>query len=65
MAMILCCALSCFGAVFHPFEYGFICLFVLPRLKKPPDLVSEGGKIRCSNIYDYDSKNDYFIKRQN
>ena len=32
--------------------------------KKPPDLISEGGKIRCSNVYDYDSKYDYFIKRQ-
>ena len=57
VAMILCCALSCFGTVFRPFEYGFIRLFALPRLKKPPDLVSEGGKIRpCSNYY--------FINRQ-
>ncbi len=64
VAMILCCALSCFGAVFRPFEYGFIRLFALPRLTKPPDLVSEGGKIHCSNVYDYDTKYDYFIKHQ-
>ena len=64
VAMILCCALSCFGAVFRPFEYGFIRLFALPRLKKPPDLVSEGGQIHSSNVYDYDSRYDYFIKRQ-
>ena len=63
VAMILCCALSCFGTVFRPFEYVFIRLFALPRLKKPPVLVSEGGKIRCSNVYDYDSRYDYFIKR--
>ena len=64
VAMILSCALSCFGTVFRPFEYGFIRLFAMPRLKKPPDLVSEGGKIHCSNVYDYDSKYDYFIRRQ-
>ena len=33
VAMILSCALSCFGAVFRPFEYGFIRLFASPRLK--------------------------------
>ena len=64
VAMILSCALSCLGAVFRPFEYGFIRLFALPRLKKPTDLVSEGGKIRCSYDYDYDSRYDYFIKQQ-
>ena len=31
VAMILCYALSCFGAVFRPFEYGFIRLLALPR----------------------------------
>ena len=61
VAMILSCALSCFGAVFRPFEYGFIRLFALPRLKKPPDLVSEGGKISCSSVYNYDSKYDYLL----
>ena len=39
VAMLLSCALCCFGAIFRLFEYGFICLFALPRLKKPPDLV--------------------------
>ena len=65
VAVLLSCALSCFGTVFCPFEYGVIRLFALPRLKKPPDLVSEGGKISCSNVHDYDPKYDYFIKRQN
>ena len=62
MVMLLSCALGCFGAVFRPFEYGCICLFALPRLKKPPDLVSEGGKVRCSLFYD--SRYNYYIRRQ-
>ena len=53
MAMLLLCALCCFGAVFRPFE----CL------KNPPDLVSEGDKVRSSSSYD--SKYDYFIRHQN
>ena len=57
IAIILNCALRCYFCVFQPFKYGFICLFALPCRKKPPDLVSEGGKIRvCSNYY--------FINRQ-
>ena len=42
VAMLLRCALSSFGAIYCPFEYGVVALFALPRLKKPPDLVSEG-----------------------
>ena len=64
VAMFLCCALSCFGMVFQPFEYGVIRLFALPRLKKPPDLVSEGGTVRCANVNNYDSRYDYYIMRQ-
>ena len=64
VAMFLCCALSCFDMVFRPFEYGVIRLFALPRLKKPPDLVSEGGTVRCANVNNYDSRYDYYIMRQ-
>lgn len=49
VAMLLRCALSSFGAIYCPFEYGVVAIFALPRLKKPPDLVSEkDGHIRCS-----------------
>ena len=64
VAMFLNCALSCYFSVFRPFEYGILTLFALPRRKKPPDLVSEGGKIRVCSNYDYDSRYFYFIARQ-
>ena len=68
VAMILRCALRLFGTVYLPFDYGVVVIFVIPRLKKPPDLVSEGdGHIRCSRTLfslSYDSKYDYFITRQ-
>ena len=61
VAMFLNCALSCYFSVFRPFEYGILTLFALPHRKKPPDLVSEGGKIRVCSNYDYDSRYFYFI----
>ena len=68
VAMLIRCALSSFGTVYCPFEYGIVAIFALPRMKKPPDLVSEGdGYIRCSRSLfssSYDSKYDYFITRQ-
>ena len=68
VAMLIRCALCSFGTVYCPFEYGIVALFALPRMKKPPDLVSEGdGHIRCSRSLfssSYDSKYDYFIARQ-
>ena len=64
VAMFLNCALCCYFSVFRPFEYGIMTLFALPRQKKPPDLVSEGSKIRVCSNYDYDSRYDYFIARQ-
>ena len=64
VAMFLICALCCYFSAFHPFEYGIMTLFALSHQKKPPDLVSEGGKIRvCSNYY-YDPRYAYFIARQ-
>ena len=39
-------------------------LFALPHRKKPPDFVSEGGKIRVSSNYDYDLRYDDLIARQ-
>ena len=68
VAMLIRCALCSFGTVYCPFEYGIVAIFALPRMKKPPDLVSEGdGYIRCSRSLfssSYDSKYDYFITRQ-
>ena len=68
VAMLIRCALCSFGTVYCPFEYGIVALFALPRMKKPPDLLSEGdGHIRCSRSLfssSYDSKYDYFIARQ-
>ena len=64
VAMFLNCALSCYFSVFRPFEYGILTLFALHRRKKPPDLVSEGGKIRVCSNYDYDLRYFYFIARQ-
>ena len=64
VAMILSCALCCYFSIFCPFEYGIMTLFALHRRKKPPDLVSEGGKICVCSNYDYDLRYDYFIARQ-
>ena len=68
VAMLLRCALSLFGEIYCPFNYGVVAIFALPRIKKPPDLVSEGdGHIRCSRSLfasSYDSRYDYYIARQ-
>jgi len=68
VAMLLLCALSLFGTVYCLFEYGIIAIFALPRLKKAPDLVSEGDGHICYTLslfsLSYDSKCNYFITCQ-